>query len=107
LVDTGRFFRGPDVPHDKDVHCTISDLHNKIGTRIENDIDIDDDDDNITSTRNGLVIWGEPYRAESWEATPGFLRKWAWAVTGCEELIVSTNRWRGARGEGPVRVLVL
>jgi hypothetical protein len=104
LVDTGRFFRGPDVPHDKDVHCTISDLHNKIDIGIENFIDIDDDDNEITSTRNGLIIWGEPYRAESWEAMPGFLRKWAWAVAGCEELIASTNRWRGAREEGPVRV---
>jgi hypothetical protein len=65
------------------------------------------DDDEITATRNGLIIWGEPYRAESWEATPGFLRKWAWAVVGCEELIASTNRWRGVRGEGPVRVLGL
>ncbi|KAJ5105733.1 hypothetical protein NUU61_003080 [Penicillium alfredii] len=30
--------------------------------------------------RSGLIVWGEPYRAGSWEATPGFLCKWAWAV---------------------------
>jgi hypothetical protein len=110
LVDTGRFFRGPgamSVPGgnecDKHISDVIPNLHNDAGNDVENDMD----DDEITATRNGLIIWGEPYRAESWEATPGFLRKWAWAVVGCEELIASTNRWRGVRGEGPVRVLGL
>ncbi|KAL2800134.1 hypothetical protein BJX66DRAFT_291397 [Aspergillus keveii] len=109
LVDTGRFFRGPDVPHDNDSNPLISGLYNvsEIGTGIEDSVNIDDNDDEITSTRNGLIIWGEPYRAESWEATPGFLRKWAWAVSGCEELIASTNQWRGVRGEGSVMVLCL
>ncbi|KAL3447425.1 hypothetical protein BJX65DRAFT_277389 [Aspergillus insuetus] len=110
LVDTRRFFRGPDVPHDQDTHPLVSGLHkvSEIRTGVGDPVDIDDDDDDeITSTRNGLIIWGEPYRIESWEATPGFLRKWAWAVAGCEELIASTNRWRGVRGEGPVRVLGL
>jgi hypothetical protein len=105
LVDTGRFFRGPAGPFGKDTHRTISGLHNDRETTGLDIAVVDDadDDDEITSTRNGLIIWGEPYQAEAWEATPGFLRKWAWAVVGCEELIASTNRWRGMRGEGPVR----
>ncbi|KAL3444346.1 hypothetical protein BJX65DRAFT_173324 [Aspergillus insuetus] len=54
---------------------------------------------------SGLIVWGEPYRAESWEATPEFLKKWAWAVTGCQDLIDSTNHWRRARGEDPVQMI--
>lgn len=61
-----------------------------------------EDDDEMTAHRNGLIIWGEPYRKESWEATPGFLRKWMWAVDGCEDLIASTNHWRIKRGEEPL-----
>ncbi|PLB47336.1 hypothetical protein P170DRAFT_239279 [Aspergillus steynii IBT 23096] len=60
------------------------------------------EDDEVTTSRNGLIVWGEPYRMESWEVTPGFLRKWAWAVEGCDELIRSSNRWRMIRGEGPL-----
>lgn len=59
-------------------------------------------DDEVTANRNGLIVWGEPHTVDSWEATPGFLRKWAWAVVGCEELIESTNRWRAVRGEEPL-----
>lgn len=59
-------------------------------------------DDKTSSPVPGLIIWGEPYRVESWEMTPGFLRKWRWAVIGCEELLNSTNRWRGMRGETPL-----
>ena len=62
----------------------------------------DDDNDEVTTSRNGLIVWGEPYRMESWEATPGFLRKWAWAVEGCDELIRASNRWRMIRGEEPL-----
>ncbi|PYI11803.1 hypothetical protein BO78DRAFT_101444 [Aspergillus sclerotiicarbonarius CBS 121057] len=60
------------------------------------------EDDEITASRKGLIIWGEPHRAESWEATPGFLRKWSWAVEGCDELIEFSNRWRVSRGEEPM-----
>ncbi|KAL2843259.1 hypothetical protein BJX68DRAFT_278096 [Aspergillus pseudodeflectus] len=102
LVDTGRFFRGPAGLLGKDTRRTISGLHNDRETGPDVTV-VDDDNDEVTSTRNGLIIWGEPYQAEAWEATPGFLRKWAWAVVGCDELIASTNRWRGLRGEGPVR----
>ncbi|KAF2650073.1 hypothetical protein K491DRAFT_771217 [Lophiostoma macrostomum CBS 122681] len=60
------------------------------------------EDDEPTATQTGLIVWGEPHMAESWEATPGFLRKWAWAVEGCRELMASTNYWRELRGEQPI-----
>jgi hypothetical protein len=54
--------------------------------------------------QGGLIVWGEPGRVESWEVTPSFIRKWAWAMQGCQELIDSTNRWRKTRGEKPIKV---
>ncbi|KAL6890954.1 hypothetical protein GGI43DRAFT_210946 [Trichoderma evansii] len=54
--------------------------------------------------RQGMILWGEPYQRDSWEVTPGFLRKWLWVMKGCGELIESTNKWRTARGERPLRV---
>ncbi|KAJ5928772.1 hypothetical protein N7466_007728 [Penicillium verhagenii] len=65
-----------------------------------------DQDDEITAHRNGIIIWGEPHRIDSWEATPGFLRKYAWAMQGCDEWIESSNRWRRIRGEEPLRFSV-
>lgn len=62
----------------------------------------DEDDDEVTANRNGLILWGESHDVDSWEVTPGFLRKWAWVMQGCEELIVSSNRWRRIRGEEPL-----
>lgn len=56
-------------------------------------------DNGMTANRNGLVLWGEPHNPKSWEATPGFLRKWGWTVDGCDELIKSSNHWRMLRGE--------
>lgn len=61
------------------------------------------DEDEVTAGRNGLIVWGEPYEMHSWEATPAFLEKWAWAVQGCYELFESSNRWRRLRGEEPMR----
>ena len=37
-----------------------------------------------------------------WEATPGFVRKWAWVLENCHQLIDSTNRWRAKRDEKPL-----
>jgi hypothetical protein len=65
---------------------------------------LDGDDDEITTARKGLILWGEPHNPGSWEATPGFLRKWGWTAEGCEELIESSNRWRNIRGEEPIRL---
>lgn len=65
-------------------------------------------DDEITAGRRGLIVWGEPHDVQSWEATPGFLARWAWAVEGCEEeLVASSNRWRVRRGEEPIRLSVV
>lgn len=55
----------------------------------------------------GLIVWGEPHEIQNWEATPGFLAKWAWAVEGCEELVEISNRWRMRRGEDPMRLSVV
>ncbi|KAM0198498.1 hypothetical protein ACHAPI_004022 [Fusarium lateritium] len=60
------------------------------------------DTDEVTAGRSGLIIWGEPHDMQSWEATPGFLAKWSWAVEGCDHLVESSNRWRMRRGEEPV-----
>ncbi|KAH6956201.1 hypothetical protein DER45DRAFT_566306 [Fusarium avenaceum] len=62
------------------------------------------DTDEVTTGRNGLIIWGEPHDMESWEATPGFLAKWSWAVEGCDDLVRNSNRLRISRGEEPIRV---
>ncbi|KAL2872581.1 uncharacterized protein BJX67DRAFT_339880 [Aspergillus lucknowensis] len=88
LVDTRRFFSSP-----------ASQVPNEVP---QSTVVLQAADDEVTSNRNGLIIWGEPERAESWEATPGFLRKWMWVVEGCKELIESTNRWRRVRGEEPI-----
>ncbi|KAF7131080.1 hypothetical protein CNMCM5793_004067 [Aspergillus hiratsukae] len=61
-----------------------------------------EDGDVVTAGRRGLIVWGEPYVKESWEATPGFLKKWAFLLKGCEELIETSNRWRAIRGEEPI-----
>ena len=61
-------------------------------------------EDEPSNAPTGLVVWGDPHINDSWEATPGFLRKWAWAVRDCQELIDSTNRWRESRGEEPLVV---
>lgn len=65
------------------------------------------EDDDTPADRRGLILWGEPFQKDSWEVTPGFLRKWSWVVEGCGELIESTNRWRTARGERPLRMAVM
>jgi hypothetical protein len=60
------------------------------------------DRDDITKGRKGFIVWGEPHIPQNWEATPGFLIKWAWAVAGCNDLIETSNRWRVLRGEDPI-----
>jgi hypothetical protein len=61
------------------------------------------DPDEVTAGRNGLIVWGEPHEMKSWEATPGFLAKWAWVAEGCGELVEISNHWRMKRGEEPMR----
>lgn len=62
----------------------------------------EDDEDGLTAGRSCLIIWGEPWKVESWEVTPGFVRKWGWVLEGCQDLILASNQWRAARGEVPL-----
>jgi hypothetical protein len=62
---------------------------------------------NVGVTENmGMVVWGEPWRVESWEITEGCWRKWRWMFTGCRELLEATNFWRKERGEAALEVTI-
>lgn len=52
-----------------------------------------------TNAKPSLLVWGEPSDPRGWEASAGFLQKWAWLARGCPELIEGTNHWRTKRGE--------
>ncbi|KAI0380894.1 hypothetical protein F5Y04DRAFT_256174 [Hypomontagnella monticulosa] len=52
----------------------------------------------------GMIAWDEPWRADGWELTEGFIRKWPFLVKGCWKMLESTNRWRAIRGEEPLVV---
>jgi hypothetical protein len=52
----------------------------------------------------GAIVWGEPYLKESWEFRAPFLKKWAWVMEGCDEIIYLSNGWRTGRGESPIRL---
>jgi hypothetical protein len=66
------------------------------------------DEDEVTAGRKGMIVWGEPYDMRNWEATPGFLANWSWAVEGCDDLVESSNHWsnhwRLMRGEEPIHL---
>lgn len=62
----------------------------------------EDLDDEVTTRRKGLIVWGESWDFESWEVTPGFVRKWPWLLRDCEDLIACSNRWRAKRCERPL-----
>ncbi|RMY84869.1 hypothetical protein D0864_07451 [Hortaea werneckii] len=49
--------------------------------------------------RGGLVVWSTPEQVGSWEISESFLRRWAFLLQGCEDLIAVTNTWRSKRGE--------
>jgi hypothetical protein len=49
-----------------------------------------------------LVVWGDAWDPRSWEITPGFLRKWGWLLSGCEDFLEATNYWRARRDERPI-----
>ncbi|KAJ9645532.1 hypothetical protein H2204_001112 [Knufia peltigerae] len=54
--------------------------------------------------RKGLVVWGEPWRVDSWEVEEGFVKKWGWMLKeNCEPLLRSTDKWRELRGDEPLR----
>ncbi|KAL4795297.1 hypothetical protein BDV19DRAFT_398959 [Aspergillus venezuelensis] len=51
----------------------------------------------------GMMVWGDPWMPENWEASEFFVAKWGWVIRGCPEIIVSSNRWRDRRGLGRLR----
>ncbi|TGO60584.1 hypothetical protein BCON_0034g00200 [Botryotinia convoluta] len=67
----------------------------------ENNSGIDDseDQDDYTAGRKCMINLGDPWNVESWEVTPGFLRRWSWALEGCDDLIHASNKWRASRNE--------
>lgn len=63
-----------------------------------NDREFENPDD-YTAGRRCLITWGDPWKVESWEVTPGFLKSWGWTLEGCDDLIQASNRWRALRNE--------
>ncbi len=56
--------------------------------------------DMVDEEQRGLLVWGDPWQASSWEMTPFFLKKWGWMYQDCvEEVLSTTNYWRRLRGE--------
>lgn len=49
-----------------------------------------------------LIVWGESWDPDGWEASVPFLRKWGGVLEGCPEMIEATNSWRQKRGERKV-----
>ena len=52
--------------------------------------------------QRGLIAWSDPWSPDGWEVTEGFAKKWGYLLKGCHQLLASTNRWRGLRGEDPL-----
>lgn len=50
----------------------------------------------------GLIVWNDPWKADSWEASEAFVQSWGWILVGCRDLLQSTNYWREQRGEEPL-----
>lgn len=58
----------------------------------------------LCGSHPGLIIWGEPHDPYGWEVTEDFAKKWNWLLSGCREILESTNYWRAQRGEEPLFV---
>jgi hypothetical protein len=54
---------------------------------------------NVPAEKTGLIVWTEPWDPSGWEVSEAFLQNWPWVLSGCRELMVSTNFWRERRGE--------
>ena len=55
-----------------------------------------------TIETTGVLIWGNPWEAEGWEVTEGFMKKWAFLFKDCWDVMAATNRWRAERGDEPL-----
>lgn len=55
---------------------------------------------NLESTTDApVVVWGESWKASSWEFSPAFIEKWASLLQDCPEILIATNYWRRLRGD--------
>lgn len=54
------------------------------------------------TVRPGIAIWGEAWNPLCWEVTEAFVQNWKWVLEGCEELLISSDKWRAQRGEKPM-----
>lgn len=52
----------------------------------------------------GLLVWGDPWLVSSWEISEGFMKKWAFLLRGCGDMVKCTNKWRESTGEEPLVV---
>ncbi|KAF2188492.1 hypothetical protein K469DRAFT_660186 [Zopfia rhizophila CBS 207.26] len=50
----------------------------------------------------GVLVWRDPWDPCGWEVTEAFVRSWGWVISGCWDLLRSTNKWRAQRGEKPL-----
>jgi hypothetical protein len=57
---------------------------------------------NKSTGRTGMIIWGEPWDANSYEMTEDFVSHWGWTVKGCKQLLQAINYWRQRWGEEPL-----
>jgi hypothetical protein len=48
---------------------------------------------------HGVIMWDTPWYWGGWELGESFVRKWAWALKGCEDVLLATNYWREKRSE--------
>ncbi|KAH8754294.1 hypothetical protein F5883DRAFT_573447 [Diaporthe sp. PMI_573] len=61
-------------------------------------IDVLDVQDNGCNAAT-LIVWGDAWDPQGWEASVPFLQKWGGLVQGCPVLLEATNSWRQKRGE--------
>ena len=75
-----------------------SSLRNRILT---SPVAIDEADFSRDATSGAWKVWGStPWDSTGWEVGPEFANKW-WFLMD-DEIIRTTNFWRGQRGEGPL-----
>ncbi|KAH7082302.1 hypothetical protein FB567DRAFT_530978 [Paraphoma chrysanthemicola] len=48
---------------------------------------------------HGAVMWDTPWYWEGWELGESVVLNWAWALKGCDDVLLATNYWREKRGE--------
>lgn len=64
--------------------------------------DVHGDGRPCVSENGGMLVWAEPWHARGWELTEAFVKKWAFLLEGCEEIIEASNAWRAIRQERPI-----